>query len=230
MFLTQTMPEWLPVSFLSDPAWYYLFFFILFAITAWLRVNYDTNLLQILQASVNLHMARRMFNDNSLVQNQLDRILYLLYFLTLAFFIYLLEKKYHFHPFGLSGPWLYAANLLVFSLVVLVRSLLMRITGQLFNSQALVKEYLYNLSLYNFLIGISLLPLLFLMVYSRGFLQDFFFWFSCFMVIVLIFMRLFRAAILAFRKGVLIFYQILYLCALEIAPLILLFRWLKGVL
>jgi hypothetical protein len=43
-------------------------------------------------------------------------------------------------------------------------------------------------------------------------------------------MRLVRGAIFSFKKDVLIFYMFLYLCALEIAPLVLLYRWLEGVL
>ena len=74
------------------------------------------------------------------------------------------------------------------------------------------------------------LPLIFLLVYTRGMLQDVIFWLSLISLCGIILMRLIRAIVFSYRKEVLIFYMFLYLCALEIAPLVLLYRWLEGVL
>jgi hypothetical protein len=68
------------------------------------------------------------------------------------------------------------------------------------------------------------------LVYTKGMVQDLLFWFTLLVVGLMFLRRLFRGLIFSFKKDVLIFYMFLYLCALEIAPLVLLYRWLEGVL
>ena len=71
---------------------------------------------------------------------------------------------------------------------------------------------------------------MFLLVYTRGSIQEVFFWMSVFVLAGIIVMRIIRGIVFSYRKDVLVFYMFLYLCALEIAPLVLLYRWLEGVL
>jgi len=68
------------------------------------------------------------------------------------------------------------------------------------------------------------------MVYTRGMVQDLLFWFMLSVVGLMYLVRLFRGLIFSFKKDILIFYMFLYLCALEITPLVLLYRWLEGIL
>ncbi len=63
-----------------------LFFFLsLSAIFAWIRLYYGNILIQTIQASANFQVASRIFEDNSLLQKQLDNILYLFYFLSAGY-------------------------------------------------------------------------------------------------------------------------------------------------
>ena len=74
------------------------------------------------------------------------------------------------------------------------------------------------------------MPLVFLLVYTKGTLQEAFFWITLFVLSCVIVMRLIRGFVFSYRKEVLIFYMFLYLCALELSPLVLLYRWLQGIL
>jgi magnesium-transporting ATPase (P-type) len=67
-------------------------------------------------------------------------------------------------------------------------------------------------------------------VYTRGVLQEAFFWITTATIVTVLIMRLIRGVTFSFRKDISIFYMFLYLCALELVPLALLFRWLKGIL
>ena len=62
-------------------------------------------------SSVNFQVANRMFNDNSLLQNQLDRILYLFYFLSMGFLLFYAESRLGLIPYALEGIWLFLFNL-----------------------------------------------------------------------------------------------------------------------
>jgi len=130
----------------------------------------------------------------------------------------------------LEGIWLFLFNLGLLTGVFLGRLLLLNTAGFLFNRGRVLKEYLYNIFIFNKLIGMAVLPMVFLLVYTTGILQEIILWLTLALVCGVFLMRLIRGVVFSYRKEVLIFYMFLYLCALEIAPLVLLYRWLEGVL
>ena len=213
-----------------QPTWYFIYLFLLLALFALIRLYYGNILIQTVQASANFQVTNKMFKNKSLLQNQLDGALYLFYFLTMAFLLYYMELRIGLLPYDLQGPSLFLFNLALLAALFLGRVILHNITGILFNRVRIIREYLYNMFIFNKLSGLVVLPLIFLLVYTRGALQDVIFWFSIFALSGVVVMRLIRAIVFSYRKEVLFFYMFLYLCALEIIPLVLLYRWLEGVL
>lgn len=215
---------------IHQPIWYFIYLFLLIGLFAWIRLYYGNILIQTVQASTNFQVANRVFKDNSLLQNQLDKVLYLFYFLSMAFLLYYIELRVDLSPYELQGGLLYLFNLALLASIFLGRMLLFNIAGILFNRVRIIQEYLYNLFIFNKLSGLVVLPLMSLLVYTRGALQVLFFWSTIFVLSCIIVMRLIRGVVFSFRKEVSFFYMFLYLCALEIAPLVLLYRWLEGIL
>ena len=215
---------------IHQPAWYFIYLVLLIGIFAWIRLYYGNILIQTVQASTNFRVANRSFKDNSLLQNPIDRLLYLFYFLSMAFLLFYLELRIDQTPYGLQGGFLYLFNLGLLMGVFLARLILLNSAGFLFNRVKIMREYLYNIFIFNKLSGLLVLPLTFLLVYTRGTLQGMFFIFIIFVLSAIVIMRLIRGVVFSYRKEVLFFYKFLYLCALDIAPLVLLYRWLEGIL
>jgi hypothetical protein len=212
------------------PTWFFLYLFVLLGLFAWIRIYYGNILSQTVQASTNFQVAAKMFKDKSLLQNQLDNILYAFYFLSLAYFLFFLEERMEMVPYNLHGVLLYLFNLAILSGIFLVRVVLVNLLGTLFNQRSLFREYLYHTFIFNKLLGVSILTLLLFVVYTGAILQDIFFWASLVTILVVMIMRIIRGLIFSFKKDISIFYMFCYLCALEIVPLALLYRWLEGVL
>jgi len=215
---------------LHQPTWYFVYLFLLMGLFAWIKLYYGNILTQTVQASTNFQVANKMFKNNSLLQNQLDGALYLFYFLSMAFLLYYVELRIDVLPYGLQGGQLFFFNLALLVALLLVRVVIHTFTGILFGRVRIIREYLYNMFIFNKLSGLVALPLLFLLIYTRGTLQEVIFWISIFALAGIVVLRVIRAIVFSYRKEVLIFYMFLYLCALEIAPLVLLYRWLEGVL
>lgn len=213
-----------------QPTWYFIYLFVLIGLFAWIRLYYGNILAQTVQASTNFQLASRMFQDNSLLQKQLDTLLYVFYLVSMAFMLYQIEIRVGLSPYALQGALLYLFNLALLTGMFICRIVLINIAGFLFNRLKLVREYLYNNFIFNKLSGMAALPLMFLMVYTKDPLQELFFWISILVLSGFIVMRILRGIVFSYRKEVLVFYMFLYLCALEIAPLVLLYRWLEGVL
>ena len=213
-----------------QPIWYFIYLVLLIGLFAWIRLYYGNILIQTVQASTNFQIANKMFKNNSLLQNQLDGALYLFYFLSMAFLLYYMELRIGLFPYEIQGGLLLLFNLALLLATFLARVVLHSIIGILFNRIRIVREYLYNMFIFNKLSGLVALPLMFLLVYTKGTLQELIFWTSIFVISSIVVMRLIRAVVFSYRKEVLVFYMFLYLCALEIAPLVLLYRWLEGIL
>jgi hypothetical protein len=222
--------EWIDRVPLHHPAWMFILLFVMLGLLAWIRMYYGSQLFQLFQASANYQVAYRMFKDNSALQNQLDNILNGLYYLSFAYFIYMIELRFQWFPYTLSGLGLYAFNLLLVMLWNFSRILLLNLSGFFFESMGIFREYLYNSFIYNKIVGVVLLPVLIFVVYTRGMVQEAIFWICLAMLAGVVVMRAIRGFVFSSKKDVSIFYMFLYLCALELAPLILLYRWLEGVL
>jgi hypothetical protein len=133
-------------------------------------------------------------------------------------------------PYGLKGILLYLFNLLLLAGILLARIVILNLVGFLFNRIELFRDYLYHMFVFNKLLGIIILPQLPFMVFTTGWIREIFFALAITTVALNIAMRLIRGFAFSLKKDVLIFYMFLYLCALEIVPLALLWRWLVGVL
>ena len=212
------------------PVWLFIYLFVLLGFFAWIRLYYGNILTQTVQASTNFQVTSTMFKDNSLLQIQLDNILYVLYFLSIAFLLYLIEEGFQLKPYELQGGLLYLFNLALLVGVFFGRIVFVNLAGFLLNRIKIFREYLYNTFIFNKLMGIAIPPVLLFVVYTSGILQEVFFWLALTTVALVIIMRLIRGVVFSFKKDVSIFYMFLYLCALEISPLVLLYRWLEGIL
>lgn len=223
-------PSFVEKAQIHEPTWYFIYLFILLGIYAWTSIYYGNVFVQTFQASINFKLTSRLFKSNNLLQTQLDRIQYVFYVLSLAFMLYFLELRYEIRPYELQNGLLFLFNMALLALLFLGRIVLHNIAGFLFNQLKIVREYLYNIFVFNKLSGLVVLPLMFLMVYTRGLMQDIVIWTSYCILLAIFLLRLIRGMVFSYRKDVLSFYMFLYLCALEIAPIVLIYRWLEGIL
>ena len=70
------------------PAWLFFYLFVLLGFFAWIRIYYGNILTQTSSGFTNFQVASKMFKDNSLLQIQLDNVLYGFYFLSIAFLFF----------------------------------------------------------------------------------------------------------------------------------------------
>jgi len=212
------------------PAWLFFTLFILLGLYAWIRIYYGSIVMHTFESSFSYQVATRLFKDNSVLQKQLDSVLLFFYILCAGLLLYVAEIRFGFEPYGITGALLYLFNLALLLVVLIARVVLIYAAGFFFNSMKIYREYLYNMFIYNKIVGLTALPLLLFVLYTRGLLSEVLLWITIVSISVLLIMRIIRAIIFSFKKDVSIFYMFLYLCALEIAPLALLYRWLEGIL
>jgi len=212
------------------PAWIFLAVFILLGGLAWIRLGYSSILQTFFESLSSYQVAARVFKDSNLLQKQLENILSGYYFLSISLLIYYFEIRFNLSPYGLSGLVLFGLNLAFLLLLALFRFLLLRVSGLLFDQQPLFREYFFNIQIYNKLLGIVMPPFILISFYTTGILNQLAFYLLIALLLGFLVLRLLRGLVFSFKKGFLKLYMILYLCALEMAPLVLLYRYLEGIL
>ncbi len=117
-----------------------------------------------------------------------------------------------------SSPVLYAGILAFFISFYALKYMVLRHLAWIFSTQKATAFYLKNIFLLNQFMGMCILPLVFYNAFNPGLSGLYAAWI---LVVTIAAYKLFRGAILGYRaSGFSIYYLILYLCAVELAPLI----------
>jgi hypothetical protein len=135
-----------------------------------------------------------------------------------------LLRYYHYgNPEKFWVYFFYCAALL--SVLYLIKFMVLRITGWIFNINRAVETYLFVVFMTNKIIGIFLLPFLVLIAFSGPVLTEIGITLSI-MMICLFYIYRYVAAYSTLHKEIKIsgLYFFLYLCAFEIAPLLLIYK------
>jgi hypothetical protein len=151
-------------------------------------------------------------------------MLNVLFILSAGLYAAFLLRYYHYgNPEWFWLHFIYCAGIL--SVLYLLKYMVLRITGWIFNISRAVETYLFVVFMTNKIIGIFLLPLLVLIAFSGPFFTDVGITLSIIMI-GLFYLYRFIASYSTLHKEIKIsgLHFILYLCAFEIAPLLLIYK------
>lgn len=206
------------------PDWYFISILLILTVVAWLSIVYTKFFNSIWVASYNYQMASKTFKDRGVVQKRLGLGLDLIYLVNASLFLYVLNR-FWIPVFSDIGGLLFVIQAFAgLSFLVFLRIVVMRIIGSIFVRSDLFLEFLYHFFIYNKVIGLVVIPFLLAIPYTQGILQEIIIYTGATAVIAVYLMRLFRVAVYVFKNVVLIFYLILYLCLLEILPVLVIIK------
>ncbi|HWS01536.1 MAG TPA: DUF4271 domain-containing protein [Prolixibacteraceae bacterium] len=205
------------------------FFLIIFGwiIFASLRFGFSKYVVQVFQSAFNYSASSRLYRERGYSSNFGMFRLNLIFFLFLPLPVFLIAKDNGVSLGGSSGIEFYLIVFAVVNAYFMLKILLYKILGSVFSQRETTGELVFNMMLYHNVLGLILLPVatIHYMVPAFGLV-------SLFMVpgFIAIFylMSLSRSIYFALREGISIFYLILYLCALEILPILLVVKVATG--
>lgn len=206
---------------------YYLFALLIgFAIARIFLGNLFTNTFI---AATRYNSAASMFNDNSQLQRLRDSILNVFYFFSTALFLVFISGYFEIEPYRLTGLRLMILYFGVILVYFYSRILIVNFIGHVFYSKTLASKYMYLLHFYNKLAGVVLIPLNFLIAFTRGNLQEILLILSLVTLGIIFLMKIIRGVVFSLKHNVLKFYLFLYLCALEIVPILMIYNWFRTI-
>lgn len=211
-----------PVS----PDWFFPIILLVLTVFAVLRVFYSKYFSQMIVAFANNNLTNQIVRDENILVQRASIYLSFVFNLIAALFLYLLSIYYNWEMGIGMGFYRFLFFAIIVSAIYTIKFLILKISGWLFNLDREMATYIFNTFLINNILGITLLPFVCLIAYNQAIST------STLILISLIFgaiafsYRLFRGVLIGLGTPTFsLLYLFLYLCTLEIAPLLILIRF-----
>lgn len=185
-----------------------------------LKTYYKKLTSRILNTLVNFQLADKILREKNMIVRRAFFIMNLNYVLVVSLFILLLSTYFEFRITS-NYPLDYLLISAVIIGILLVRLFVYYLTGYLFERLPSVVEHIHMVYLVNKNLGLGLLPVSFIAIYTEARFSEILLFFGIGILAIATVYKLIRGFQIIFRSGVLLFYSILYLCTLEVLPLLL---------
>lgn len=191
-----------------------------------LKVTMPARTLRVINAAYSLQVARQIERENYGPFKRISILLNIVFIIVMAFVFYKLNQVFGGILKGQSGYFQYMFFALVIILVYTVKFFVANIIGFITQTKPVIDEYINNTLIINQSIGVLLLPAMVIAELSP--LEPVWILFPSVLFIVLGYaVRLYRGFVFSgVEQGIGILQLFVYLCALEILPLLVLIKFL----
>jgi hypothetical protein len=196
---------------------------------AWLKLFYNKFFDQTIQSIGNFQLSTKLLRDQNLFSRRVAFALNVNFVVVGAAYIFLLFGILHIRPLSLNGFLSFLVYAGVLAGLLILRWMSSRILGHLFRMHYEFREYQHELLLIYKNLGIYLLALVIGIAYIREDFRIYLVILSGGLLISAFLLRLIKGLkIVLNNKDILIFYLILYLCTLEILPILIFYRFFSS--
>jgi len=201
--------------------WLLLVFMTVILLFIWIRIFYNKFFSILSNSLISYQLSAKTFHEKNVLLKRVSFVLDIIYLIVLTVFIYECFAFRNLEPMKMDS---YNLFLLLFNIIILytvTRSLILKLFNTLFQTESIVSEYVHNNFIINKSIGIVLFPVVFAVCYLPESFVSPLLWAGILILGAGIIYKLIRGYQIIIRKDVLFIYLILYLCTLEILPLLL---------
>jgi hypothetical protein len=209
----ETSMNWLPMILILS-----LFVF------SWVKMAYQKYVVQVMASTFNYQISVRLLRERNVLFRNMALGLNFVFAVNIGLFIYMGFQIYGFQQVNQSeflSVLLYSLGVLILSNI---KTFFCKLLGFFFQVQEEFSEYVHNLNLFNKNAGLFLFPFVLLYPYVDDKVKPFIFYAGCFVLLAMALLSIYRGGQIIVRKGVSLFYLIVYLCAVEILPALLLVK------
>jgi|GEM_PF-4473244 len=224
---SKTLPQEYKLKLsITDSDWIFWFIIGSLATFAWIKIFFGKIISATLSACINSQITNRLYRESNSLSMKISFALSILFSFNLAIFAFQSIDHFKSELLPFKG---YFATLTVFISVLclyLVKFLFLKTVGYLADIAEPISEYLNIVNIYNKSLGMLLFPIIVSAQYLKSDLipRESIFYAGFSLITIAYLMRIVRGFVISVRSNFSIFYAILYLCALEIAPNVLLYK------
>ncbi|MCF8423048.1 MAG: DUF4271 domain-containing protein [Bacteroidia bacterium] len=210
----------------SPSYWEIVILFLIFCMYVLIRIAEPKKIGKMFIAVFSMQEAKQLFRQEFRLTKRISLLLVIAFIFILAFFMQFMNQYYGFVLINSTHLLQYFFFVLVITLAFLLKFVAVYVFAFISSNIELGKEYLFNVLIFSQTIGIILFPLMTCIQYTK-FPPQWFLFPSAIIYIGFYLLRAYRTIIIsAVEQNIGILYIILYLCALEILPLLVLIKFL----
>lgn len=209
---------------IADYDWMTLILLAGFLLLAFVKYNFSKRIGQLIKACFVPRSVPHLYREGNPSTEQSTIVLGVIYLLSSSLFIYLILEYFGLLPYDLvKNQWLYTGILVVNTFYWLAKTIANKILAHIFKTYEVTRSYLLNNLLFNLTLGIFLLLILPLVVYTH--------WTPLLIIAMILTLIMIIYKVL---RGILLglsitryppFYLILYIITFEVAPLLLIAKF-----
>jgi hypothetical protein len=216
----------LPLATTEGNWWGAAILFFSFTLIVILRVFDYRKLILLFNGFVRASSVSVMYREEYSFTSRVSVLLIINYLLVFPLFIWQTLGYFGASREGLTG---FGMIILIILCVYLVKIIVTRMLGNIFQVKEASSEYVYNILLFNKTIGLLLFPICLLLAYARQIPSEILIWTGIVSWCLILVYRLLRVILIGFaNSSVSFFYIILYLCTLEIIPFVVILKVFVG--
>ena len=204
--------------------WYFVFIVGTIILFAWIKITFSKYVNNLLLSAFNYQLATKIYIERVVIHRRISFAIDLIYFITGSLFLLNIYCFFHLDFLKISASGIFIIFFLFLIVLMFSRILIMRFIGHIFDRYSFFSEFLYHFFIYTKVIGIVLIPFVLLIPYASDPLHNILIYSSLSIISMIYIIRLFRAITYAFNNVLLLFYLILYLCTLEILPVVVIIK------
>jgi len=215
-----------PVQFAekTDFDWTTMLLILSFIFLGWVRL-FNKNYFTLLFKSVfSNNDSSAFYREKNAVTTRASFILNLFFNINSALFVVLLNQ--YFQVFASESITLFAVSFVSLIVLYIFRGLNSAFIGYIFLKQKVFDEYFFNVNLFIKVTGLVLFPLNVILRFAPYSYQNIIIYTGLVVIVLFYFLLIVRAFQLIIRKNTSLFYMILYLCAFEFAPFLIVYKLL----
>jgi hypothetical protein len=199
-----------------------------FLIIAIVRVSTKHFFRNLYSGLISRPMFRQLLRDGELIPQIGKAPLLMAYLVVVTVFIFQINSRFPFLEFKESASLTFKglAVLGILGIYEISRAFIMRMLGSVFKIKWIVLQFVTNNIFFNTISTLLVLPLLIISIYAR---TNLILYVIATVLVILFIIRMIRAIIISSELSSFSGYQIfLYLCALEILPVLVVIKFLTG--
>lgn len=202
-----------------------MFLYILFV---WMYVSNYKKLSQIIKGIYINHNSNQMSREDLSIGNRVSVFLSIFFILTLTLFISRVLSYFDFHPSPFGQDNVVVLNIITAIIITIaygIKFASIKLLGYIFKAQKEASEYMMTIFLFCNTLGLFMLPLIVCLTYVKQVSPIVFIYAGIGFIIIFFSIRLVRGLFLGLnRLEISKIYLFMYLCALEILPIIIIIK------
>jgi len=219
---TDFKPKTLPERIHFD--WITIILIASFLLLGWIRLFNKKYLISLFKSTVNYQESNKLYREKNSIMERASFVVNLLFLSNISLFVIQLKHFFDISFNGLEDYLLYLIALGSLVALYIFRALTSSFIGFVFLKQKEFSEYFHNVNIFTKNTGLVLLPIVVILQFMTYEYIGFIIYTGIIFSALLYLLEIIRSFQIFNRKNVSIFYMILYLCAFEFAPFLIIYK------